>query len=189
MLAALIAGQRDPQILAQYARGRLRGKLADLEEAFTGRFNDHHGFLLSKMLARVDQVDADLTDLDARIEAELGPFAQAPARLDEIPGVGHDTACVIISEIGIDMSRFPTAAHLCSWASVRARSQGIRRTTKGQRNHRAPSEDEVGRVPKRDLRRSGAKANYSPRERKARRVHTHRPRRALLQCGRPCRDR
>ncbi len=116
MLAALIAGQRDPQILAQYARGRLRGKLADLEEAFTGRFNDHHAFLLSKMLARVDQVDTDLTDLDARIEAELAPFAQAAARLDEIPGVGHDTACVIVSEIGIDMSRFPTAAHLCSWA-------------------------------------------------------------------------
>jgi hypothetical protein len=90
--------------------------LADLEEAFTGRFNDHHAFLLSKMLARVDHVDTDLTDLDARIEAELAPFAQAAARLDEIPGVGHDTACVIVSEIGIDMSWFPTAAHLCSWA-------------------------------------------------------------------------
>jgi hypothetical protein len=116
MLAALIAGQRDPEILAQYARGRLRGRLAELEEAFTGRFNGHHAFLLSKMLARVDQVDTDLDDLDARIEAEVAPFAQAAARLDEIPGVGHDTACVIVSEIGIDMSRFPTAAHLCSSA-------------------------------------------------------------------------
>ena len=97
MLAALIAGQRDPQILAQYARGRLRGKLAALEEAFTGRFSDHHAFLLSKMLTRVDQVDADLADLDVRIEAEVAPFAEAAARLDEIPVVGHDTACVIVS--------------------------------------------------------------------------------------------
>jgi transposase len=116
MLAALIAGQRDPQILAQYARGRLRGKLAELEEAFTGRFTNHHGFLLSKMLARIDQVSADLDDLDAAIEAEIAPVAQAAARLDEIPGVGHETAWVILSEIGVDMSRFPTAAHLCSWA-------------------------------------------------------------------------
>jgi transposase len=91
-------------------------KLPELEEAFTGRFNDHHGFLLSKMLARIDQVDADLADLDVRIEAELGPFAEEAARLDDIPGIGQHAACVILSEIRTDMSRFPTAAHLCSWA-------------------------------------------------------------------------
>ena len=116
MMAELIAGQRNPRVLAQFARGRMRAKLSQLEEAFTGRFNDHHGFLLSKMLARIDQVDADLADLDVRIEAEIAPFAEEAARLDEIPGIGQHAACVILSEIGIDMSRFPTAAHLCSWA-------------------------------------------------------------------------
>jgi transposase len=116
MLAALIAGQRDPKVLAQFPRGRMRGKLATLEEAFTGRFSDHHAFLLSKMLVRIDQVSADIADLDTRIDAEIAPFAQAVASLDEIPGIGVTAARVIIAEIGVDMSRFPTAAHLCSWA-------------------------------------------------------------------------
>ena len=116
MLAALIAGQRDPKVLAQFARGRMRGKITDLEEAFTGRFSDHHAFLLAKMLTRIDAASADIADLDERIDAEITPFATAVARLDEIPGIGHTAACVIIAEIGIDMSRFPTAAHLCSWA-------------------------------------------------------------------------
>ena len=116
MLAALIAGQRDPKVLAQFARGRMRAKLAVLEEAFTGRFSDHHAFLLSKMLARIDQISADITELDAAIEAQIAPFAEAVTRLDEIPGVGLTAASVIIAEAGVDMSRFPTPAHLCSWA-------------------------------------------------------------------------
>jgi transposase len=116
MLAALIAGQRDPRVLAQFARGRMRGKLVDLEDAFTGRFDDHHAFLLAKMLTRIDMVSADIADLEARIDSQLVPFAEAAERLDEIPGVGHTAACVIIAEVGLDMSRFPTAAHLCSWA-------------------------------------------------------------------------
>ncbi len=115
MLAALIAGQRDPRLLAQFARGRMRGKLTDLEEAFTGRFDDHHAFLLTKMLARIDQSSIDITEIEERIDAHLAPFA-AVERLDEIPGVGHVAAAVIIAEIGLDMTRFPTAAHLCSWA-------------------------------------------------------------------------
>jgi transposase len=116
MMAALIAGQRDPKTLAQFARGRMRAKLTVLEEAFTGRFDDHHGFLLAKMLDRVDQVNADIVDLDERIDAEIAPFGVAVARLDEIPGIGVTAARVIIAEVGVDMSRFPTAAHLCSWA-------------------------------------------------------------------------
>jgi transposase len=116
MLAALIAGQRDPRALAQFARGRMRGKITDLEEAFTGRFDDHHAFLLTKMLARIDAVSRDIADIDEHIDAEIGPFATAVERLDEVPGIGHIAACVIIAEIGVDMSRFPTAAHLCSWA-------------------------------------------------------------------------
>jgi transposase len=116
MLAALIAGERDPKTLAQFARGRMRGKITDLEEAFTGRFSDHHAFLLTKMLARIDQVSADLADLDRKIDDEIAPFTPAVALLDEIPGVGVTAARVIIAEVGVDMTRFPTAAHLCSWA-------------------------------------------------------------------------
>lgn len=118
MLAALIAGQRDPRVLAQFARGRMRGKLTDLEEAFTGRFDDHHAFLLTKMLAHIDQssIDIDIAEIEERIDAELVPFSAAAERLDEIPGVGHTATAVIIAEIGVDMTRFPIAAHLCSWA-------------------------------------------------------------------------
>jgi len=116
MLAALISGQRDPRALAQLARGRMRGKITDLEEAFTGRFDEHHAFLLTKMLTRIDQVSHDITDLDECIAADIASFAPALERLDEIPGIGPTAACVIIAEIGVDMSRFPTAGHLCSWA-------------------------------------------------------------------------
>jgi transposase len=116
MMAALVAGQRDPKVLAQMARSRMRAKITALEEAFTGHFSDHHGFLLAKMLARIDTLTADIADVDARIETEIAPFAQAVDRLDEIPGIGPTAAHVILAEIGTDMSRFPTPAHLASWA-------------------------------------------------------------------------
>ncbi|WP_329327148.1 IS110 family transposase [Streptomyces mirabilis] len=116
MLAALIAGERDPKILAQYARQRLRAKITALEEAFTGKFTDHHAFLLTKMLGRIDAIDADIAALDTRIGAEVAPYADAIARLSEIPGINPIAARVIIAEIGLDMTRFPTAAHLASWA-------------------------------------------------------------------------
>jgi transposase len=116
MLAALIGGQTNPKALAQLARGRLRAKLGVLEEAFTGHFTDHHRFLLAKMLARVDGLDADIAELDAEIEEMIAPFVLAVDKLDEIPGVGITAARVIIAEVGVDMSRFPTAAHLASWA-------------------------------------------------------------------------
>jgi len=116
MLAALVAGERDPKVLAQLARARMRGKIDRLEQAFDGHFDDHHRFLLSRMLARIEGLDADIAAVDAQIDVQLAPFAEAAARLDEIPGIGPVAAAAIIAEIGVDMSRFPTAGHLCSWA-------------------------------------------------------------------------
>ncbi len=118
MLAALIAGERDPKRLAQLARARMRTKLASLEEAFTGFFTDHHAFLLARMLARVDALSDDIAALDAKIAELIDPFTQAVDRLDEIPGVGRTAAQVILAEVGPDMTRFPTAAHLVSWAKL-----------------------------------------------------------------------
>ena len=116
MLAALIAGERDPKVLAQLARSRLRAKRTQLEEAFCGHFGDHHGFLLATMLSRIDQASADIAELDRKIEEAIAPFARAVDRLDEITGVGRIAAQVIIAEIGTDMGRFPTPGHLASWA-------------------------------------------------------------------------
>jgi transposase len=116
MLDALVAGERDPKALAQLARTRLRAKLGQLEEAFCGHFSDHHGFLLARMLSRIDQASADIAELEAHIDQEVAPFAQAVDRLDEITGVGRAAAWVIIAEIGLDMGRFPTPGHLASWA-------------------------------------------------------------------------
>jgi transposase len=116
MLAAMIAGERDPKVLAQMARAAMRGKITALREAFTGFFTDHHAFLLEKMLARVDAIDADIAALDGKVEEMIAPFAAAARRLDEIPGINSIAACVILAEIGIDMDRFPTAGHLVSWA-------------------------------------------------------------------------
>jgi transposase len=116
MMAALVAGQRDPVVLAQLARTSMRRKIGRLEEALTGHFTDHHAFLLATMLARVDAITADIARVEARIEEVVAPFAAAVDRLDEITGVGRAAAHVIVAEIGIDMARFPTAGHLCSWA-------------------------------------------------------------------------
>jgi transposase len=116
MMTALIAGERDPRVLARLARTAMRAKISRLEEAFVGRFDDHHAFLLAKMLARVDQIDADIAELDTKIGEQIDPFADTVDRLAEIPGIGITAARVMIAEIGTDMSRFPTAAHLASWA-------------------------------------------------------------------------
>ncbi|MGB8385126.1 MAG: IS110 family transposase [Dermatophilaceae bacterium] len=120
MLSAMIAGERDPNTLAEMARTRMRLKIAVLQEAFAGlrvgTFDEHHRFLLTRMLARVDAVDADIAALDAQIEAHLAPFADAVVRLDEIPGIGPTAAAIILAEVGTDMTRFPTPGHLTSWA-------------------------------------------------------------------------
>ena len=116
MLAALLAGERDPKALAQLARTRMRAKIPLLEEAFVGHFTDHHAFLLRTMLARIDETSADIAAVETRIDELITPFAQAVEKLDQITGVGTTAAHVILAEIGTDMTRFATAAHLCSWA-------------------------------------------------------------------------
>jgi transposase len=116
MMAALVAGERDPKVLAQLARTSMRRKIVRLEEAFTRYFTDHHAFLLSTMLARVDAITADIVRVEGRIEELITPFAHAVEQLDEITGVGRAAAQVAIAEIGLDMGRFPTPGHLCSWA-------------------------------------------------------------------------
>jgi transposase len=112
----LVAGERDPKVLAQLARHTMRKKITVLEEAFTGYFTGHHAFLLGKMLARVDAITADIAALDARIEEQIAPFATAVRKLDEVPGINLAAAHAIIAELGLDMGRFPTSGHLVSWA-------------------------------------------------------------------------
>jgi transposase len=116
MLEALIAGQRDPKVLAQLAQGRMRSKLGVLEEALTGHFRAHHGYLLRMMLDRIDALGAQADQLTGRIEELLAPFAYQVEQLDEIPGVGRIGAQELIAEIGVEMGRFPSAGHLVSWA-------------------------------------------------------------------------
>jgi transposase len=134
MMAALIAGERDPKVLAQLARGAMRTKIARLEEAFNGHFDEHHRFLLTQMLHRIDGINVDITAVDEQIEAHLAPFAAAATRLDEIPGIGPVAAAAIIAEIGLDMSRFPTAGHLCSWAKFSPGLNSSAGKTKGNRS-------------------------------------------------------
>jgi transposase len=123
MMAALIAGERDPAVLAEMARTAMRRNIPALREAFTGHFDDHHRFLLAQMLGRIDGLDADIARIEEEIETMIAPFAQAAERLDEIPGIGPVTAAIIVAEVGLDVSRFPTPGHLCSWAKV---SPGIK---------------------------------------------------------------
>jgi transposase len=116
MLEAMIAGQHDPKALAALAYGRMRAKLSQLEEALTGHFTAHHAFICRMMLDRVDDITQRVASLTARIESHIAPYAPTVERLDEIPGISTTGAQELIAEIGADMSRFPDAAHLVSWA-------------------------------------------------------------------------
>jgi transposase len=118
MLRALIAGQTDPQVLADLALGRLRKQLPRLRPALTGRVTEHHRFLLEFLLDEVAMVERFLGRLEARIAAVLGPFAEAVQRLTTIPGVERRTAEAVVAEIGTDMSRFPSEGHLAAWAGM-----------------------------------------------------------------------
>ncbi|MGH3921784.1 MAG: hypothetical protein ACRDTT_02725 [Pseudonocardiaceae bacterium] len=138
MMAALVAGQRRPAVLAVPARARMRAKITGLEEAFTGYVTDHHAFLLGEMLARVDGPDADIAELDATIEEMLAPFGDAADRLDEIPGIGPRAAAVLIAEIGGGHEPVPDRRSPGLLGEVHPHHQGIRRQEKGPEHHRAP---------------------------------------------------
>ena len=118
MLAALIAGQRDPAQLADLAKRRMRSKIPELTEALTGRFGEHHAFLARLHLNLIDQHTVAIDELTARIEVVMQPFRGARDLIVTIPGISTGVADVIIAETGADMSRFPTAGHLASWAGT-----------------------------------------------------------------------
>jgi transposase len=118
MLEGIIQGQTDPVVLAQLARGRMREKTQQLEQALLGRVKPHHRLILRQLLRQIDSLDASIKEMDQAIEAACVPFEQAIEHLDTIPGVARTTAELILSEVGADMKRFPSAGHLAAWAGV-----------------------------------------------------------------------
>ena len=118
MLAALVAGERNPDILAELARGVLRKKIPELREALRGRFREHHALLIRLCLDHTAYLEASIAELDTRVDTVMAPFVEARDHLDTITGIGKRAAECIIAEIGVDMGRFPTAGHLASWAGM-----------------------------------------------------------------------
>ena len=139
ILAAILADQANPQEMAELAKGRMREKREALAKALEGRVKAHHRFVLTELLAQIDSLDESIARFDAQIEEYCRPFEAAVVWLDTIPGVARQTAEIIVAEIGTEMSRFPSADHLASWAGVAPgnnESAGKRRsgkTTKGNR--------------------------------------------------------
>jgi transposase len=118
MLEALIAGEQDPAVLAERARGRLRSKRPDLQLALEGRLLGQHRILLQHLLAHIDFLEQSLAELEAEIDRCLVPFGQAVALAQTLPGIAETAATAIIAELGTDMSRFASEKHLASWAGV-----------------------------------------------------------------------
>jgi transposase len=143
MIRELIAGKATADEMAELARKRLRAKIPELRQALDGRVSDHHRFQLRLLMEQVEHLEGWVAESGARIATVMAPFAAAAARLERIPGVGPQSAEVIVGEIGTDMTRFPTAGHLASWAGVcpgNNESGGKRRggkTTKGSQWLRA----------------------------------------------------
>jgi transposase len=118
MLDALVSGSRDPGVLAELAKGKLRRKLPALRAALEGNFSGHHALLIGHILAHLDYLEETIAALGEEIEARLAPFAERARRLTTIPGVSTRTAEVILAELGPDMSRFPSPRHAASWAAI-----------------------------------------------------------------------
>jgi len=140
MLAALVAGQMDPNILASLAQGKLRQKHDLLLKALEGRMKPHHQFVLAELLCQIDSLDETITRFNDQIRQACVPFEEAVQLLDTIPGVARQAAETLVSEIGVDMSRFPSADHLAAWAGVAPgsyESAGKRKTSKTHKGNRA----------------------------------------------------
>jgi transposase len=133
ILQALVAGETNPDRLAELARGRLKASRADLAAALHGRVTAHHRFLLQLHLAQIDALEGAVRAVEARLGDALAPFRAAVDRLITMPGVSETVARVLVAEIGVDMTRFPTAGHLVSWAGLCPRldeSAGKRHSTR-----------------------------------------------------------
>jgi len=133
VLNALVAGETDPERLADLTRGRLKATRADLVDALHGRITDHHRFMIQLHLDQIDALERTVAAIEARIGEALGPFRAAVSLLTTMPGISETTARVLVAEIGTDMSRFPTVGHLISWAGFCPRldeSAGKRRSTR-----------------------------------------------------------
>ena len=139
LIAALIGGETEPGRPADLAKRRMRARIPELRRASDGRVTEHHRFMLRALMDHVRHLDGMIEQFDRRIEEVLGPLLQAVERLVTIPGVSRQAAAVIVAEVGADMTKFPTAGHLSSWAGVcpgNHQSAGRRqsgRTTKGSR--------------------------------------------------------
>ena len=118
MLEALIQGQNSPVEMAELAQKRMRNKRDLLAKALEGRVKSHHRFILTELLCQIDSLDETIEHFNKQVEEYCRPFEKAVILLDTIPGVGHEVAEIIVSEIGIDMSRFPSADALAAWAGV-----------------------------------------------------------------------
>ncbi len=118
MIEALVAGETDPAQLACLANRRIRASATTLQEALRGRVRNHHRFLLRLHLEQIDALDRAIAEIDREVEANLDPFRALIPVLTSIPGIGDLAARVMLAEIGTDMSRFPTAGHLVSWAGL-----------------------------------------------------------------------
>jgi transposase len=139
ILHALVAGTTDPAVLADLARGRLRAKLPQLREALRGTFRAHHALLIGQMLSKLEFLEDVIATLTREIDARLAPFEPTLAALDTIPGVDRRSATSILVETGGDMTRFPTAGHLCSWATIcpgQNESAGKRRSGRTRHGNR-----------------------------------------------------
>jgi len=134
MLRALVEGTTDPVVLADLARGRLRQKLPALQRALAGRFRAHHAFLVQQILTKIDFLDETIARVTAEIDRRLAPFEATLAALDTIPGIDRVGAISIVAETGGDMSRFPSAEHLCSWAAIcPGQNESAKKGTAGRR--------------------------------------------------------
>jgi len=118
IIEALIAGERNPAVLASLVLGKLRPKIAQLEEALDGHFGPHHAIVCRQVIEHIDFLDGSIAALSEEITARLIPFEAAVTLVCSITGIAELSAQAIVAEIGVDMSRFPTAGHLCAWAGV-----------------------------------------------------------------------